>query len=424
MQNIGFGILYTWNALYLILGVISLVNLLFVIITFLLSANRNKNHISYRKKISVIIPVYNTSRIIKRCLKGVFLSGYNNNLEIICVNDGSTDDTLEILQSISKKHSNLKIFSVPHGGKAHALNYGVKKAKYDFVVVLDADMYIEKGSIEKLTAAMRDPSVGYSFGVVNIDIQNKLNPLEYFQSIEFNYMNLMRIITSNVFHYPVWFSGQYVCYRKDVLRKVSMFDPKLLIEDFDISARLFDSGYKSAFVNNAESRTLPMTTFGSLISQRMRWYYGGLQTVNKNYLISIKKFSYLHYVNFSYLLWFANSLIMFPAIIYSSSVTIAHGKPEQIFVTLLNNTFAGVYVFYYAISQGLNMNIGYIIYRSIGSLIFLTILISILTIDRKFNITTYVHVFCYFIYILFLQGCLLLSLIYYPLKKVLYSNNN
>ena len=91
-----------------------------------------------QKLISVIIPVYNTAEYLPRCLDSVINNGYKN-LEIICVNDGSTDSSPEILRRYEKNDSRIKVIDVPNGGVSRARNIGLDNASGEYIAFIDSD---------------------------------------------------------------------------------------------------------------------------------------------------------------------------------------------------------------------------------------------------------------------------------------------
>ena len=94
--------------------------------------------------VSVIIPVYNGAEFIKDAVESVIFQDYKD-IELIVVNDGSTDNTLEILQTIWKKYKpNGRIITIPNGGLANARNVGIQNATGEYMCNLDADDYLEK----------------------------------------------------------------------------------------------------------------------------------------------------------------------------------------------------------------------------------------------------------------------------------------
>lgn len=101
-------------------------------------------------KISVIVPVYNSEKYIDKCLNSIINQTYQN-IEIIIVNDGSTDSSEQIINKYIEKYPNLiKYFYINHYGVAYARNYGIDKASGSFFIFVDSDDYIELNLISEL----------------------------------------------------------------------------------------------------------------------------------------------------------------------------------------------------------------------------------------------------------------------------------
>lgn len=99
--------------------------------------------------ISVIIPVYNGAKYIEKCLDSVYNQGLkHDSFEILAINDGSTDDTAEIIKAYSKKVDNINLINKENGGVSSARNVGIDSARGDFVLFLDADDELVKGSLQ------------------------------------------------------------------------------------------------------------------------------------------------------------------------------------------------------------------------------------------------------------------------------------
>lgn len=100
-------------------------------------------------KVSVIIPVFNSDSYIKKCLDSI-LNQTLDNIEVILIDDGSTDDSLQIIQQYSKKYSNIKYKSKKNEGQAIARNIGIEMATGEFICFVDSDDYIENNMLEML----------------------------------------------------------------------------------------------------------------------------------------------------------------------------------------------------------------------------------------------------------------------------------
>lgn len=92
-------------------------------------------------KISIIVPVYNTAPWLSRCLDSICTQSYRN-LEILCVNDGSTDNSAEILEEYAAKDSRIKVFTQENAGLSAARNTGLKHATGEWVTGVDSDDYL------------------------------------------------------------------------------------------------------------------------------------------------------------------------------------------------------------------------------------------------------------------------------------------
>ena len=101
------------------------------------------------QKISIIIPVYNVEKYLKQCLDSV-IGQTLQDIEIICINDGSTDNSLKILQEYAQKCNKLKIFSTKNSGLACTRNFGIEKAKGKYLFFLDSDDYLASENVFEL----------------------------------------------------------------------------------------------------------------------------------------------------------------------------------------------------------------------------------------------------------------------------------
>lgn len=101
-------------------------------------------------KVSVIIPAYNASTHIRKCLESIVAQTIFGQLEVIIVNDGSTDDTEQILMAYSKKYSNISVITISNGGVSNARNIGIQCAKGSYITFVDSDDWIDSGCYENM----------------------------------------------------------------------------------------------------------------------------------------------------------------------------------------------------------------------------------------------------------------------------------
>ena len=99
-------------------------------------------------KISVIVPVFNASKTIKKCIESI-LNQTSPVFEIVLVNDGSTDNSEQVIKKYKEKYDNIKYYSKENSGVANTRNYGIEKATGDYILFIDSDDYIEQDLIEK-----------------------------------------------------------------------------------------------------------------------------------------------------------------------------------------------------------------------------------------------------------------------------------
>ena len=109
-------------------------------------------------KLSVIIPVYNVEKYLKECLDSITRQTVKD-IEIICVDDGSTDNSPDILKEYQKKDSRIKIITKENGGQASARNLGIKEAQGEYIAFIDSDDFIEEEMLEKLYTKANDDNL-------------------------------------------------------------------------------------------------------------------------------------------------------------------------------------------------------------------------------------------------------------------------
>lgn len=105
--------------------------------------------------LSIVIPVYNVEKYLEQCLDSVLLQSYQD-IEIILVNDGSTDNSLAICEQYQVKNHKIKVVSKPNGGLSSARNYGLQYVQGDYLTFLDSDDYVSDSIYEKMIKEIND----------------------------------------------------------------------------------------------------------------------------------------------------------------------------------------------------------------------------------------------------------------------------
>lgn len=124
----------------------------------------------YNPKVSVIIPVYNVEAFIAQCLESVINQTYKN-LEIICINDGSTDSSKDICDSFTQRDNRVRVIDQKNKGLSGARNSGIEYAKGEFIFLLDSDDWLASRAIESLV----NDSKGYDVIVGGVLAYNESN---------------------------------------------------------------------------------------------------------------------------------------------------------------------------------------------------------------------------------------------------------
>lgn len=116
-------------------------------------------------KISIIVPVYNTETFLEKCLTSL-INQTLSDIEIICINDGSTDNSLAILEKYAKEDSRIKIITQENSGQSVARNNGIKNATGEYIGFIDSDDYIDINFYEKLYNAAKNNDADISCATI------------------------------------------------------------------------------------------------------------------------------------------------------------------------------------------------------------------------------------------------------------------
>ncbi len=166
--------------------------------------------------VSVIIPVFNQENLIEKVVNGIFLSTYQN-LEVVAVNDGSKDNTKQVLDELAKNNPRLKVIHKKNGGKRTAVATGFYAAKGDFVVLVDSDSIVDKYAIEEFMKVFSgNPKVGGIVGngkVLNAD----KNLLTKCQDAWYDYSFNIGKTTESTFGTVLCLSGCLAAYRREAV---------------------------------------------------------------------------------------------------------------------------------------------------------------------------------------------------------------
>ncbi|WP_189844579.1 bifunctional polysaccharide deacetylase/glycosyltransferase family 2 protein [Streptomyces umbrinus] len=245
---------------------------------------RNKRRFSWgptvTQPVSVIVPAYNEKECIANTLESLAKSTHP--IEIIVVDDGSTDDTSQIARDAARSFgmTNVRVIRQENAGKPAALNNGVRSASYDIVVMMDGDTVFEPDAVHQLVQPFADPEVGAVAG--NAKVGNRNTIIGAWQHIEYVMgFNLDRRMYDLLRCMPT-IPGAIGAFRRDAVLEVGGMSEDTLAEDTDITIAMHRGGWRVVYQEHARAWTEAPASLKQLWSQRYRWSYGTMQALWKH----------------------------------------------------------------------------------------------------------------------------------------------
>lgn len=228
-----------------------------------------------KKPVSVVIPTYNAHKYIKKVIEALFDQDYPGTIELIVVNDGSTDDSLEIVENLQKKWG-FKVINQPHQGAVAATNNGLMTARHDIICSVDSDVVLHRDWLGKIAEEFDDPAVGAVQGyyktpkgisflarMMGYDIEARYDSIKS--------KDVTQVCTGNT------------AYSRSALEKVGFFDPSFTYGyDNDMSYRLKKSGFRVVFRKDALCDHYWKTDIRGYILQQYRSAYGRMHLIKKH----------------------------------------------------------------------------------------------------------------------------------------------
>jgi cellulose synthase/poly-beta-1,6-N-acetylglucosamine synthase-like glycosyltransferase len=228
--------------------------------------------------VSVIIPVYNKVEYVRDAIDSVLRLTHKKR-EIIVVNDGSTDGSENICREYASRGLVRLLDFTKNGGKAAALNAGVKAAKGDLILTVDGDSTLEPDALSEMVNHFSDKRIGAVAGVVTVNkfkgMLNRFQVLEYFQQA---FQRMVQAFWSAVLVLP----GPISLYTKSAIIEAGGFEHDTLVEDWDMTMKIHKVGYDVITDNNAKAHTFAPAGLGEWWRQRIRWSRGGIKIARKH----------------------------------------------------------------------------------------------------------------------------------------------
>ena len=229
--------------------------------------------------ITVLIPCFNEAKVIASSIERILKSNWPR-LEVIVLDDGSTDGTAAIVREFYGKEPRVTLLSFPNGGKARALNRGLVEAKGDVIIALDADTLFPPDTLPRLARWFVDPRVGAVAG--NAIVGNRLNLITRWQALEYvTAQNLERRALAALGAVTV-VPGAVGAWRREALIQLGGYPADTLAEDQDLTLAFQRAGWRVEFDSSARAYTEAPDTVRGLLNQRFRWSFGTLQCLWKH----------------------------------------------------------------------------------------------------------------------------------------------
>ncbi|GAB3678039.1 glycosyltransferase [Actinocorallia lasiicapitis] len=228
--------------------------------------------------LTVIVPAFNEEAGIAASVRSLMDTDYQGPLEILVVDDGSTDRTAEIVDAL--RVPGVRLIRKANGGKPSALNAGIEQARGEILVMVDGDTVFQRDTLRQLVKAFTDPVVGAVSG--NTKVANRGGILGRWQHIEYVIgFNLDRRMFDLLECMPT-VPGAIGAFRADALAAVGGVSDDTLAEDTDLTMAVARSGRRVVYEENAIAWTEAPASLRQLWRQRYRWCYGTMQAMWKH----------------------------------------------------------------------------------------------------------------------------------------------
>ena len=243
--------------------------------------------------VTIIVPCFNESNTAIATINSILDLDYpKDKLDVMIIDDGSTDDTLKTLE-IFRENPQVQIFSKENGGKHTALNFAIERSKSELIGCLDADSFLDKDAIKNMIPYFADQKV--MAVVPSIKVHSTGNVLQKIQKIEYNWGIFVRKILSylNALHVT---PGPATIFRRKVFQNIGKYKHAHHTEDMEMALRMQKHNYKIVNSHRSVVYTVTPKTIKTLYKQRRRWTYGFLKnTIDYKYMFFKKEYGNLSF---------------------------------------------------------------------------------------------------------------------------------
>ena len=243
--------------------------------------------------VSIIVPAWNEEKTLAKTIDSLLEIKYpKGKLEIIVVNDGSTDKTLEVARNYEYKYKRVIVLTKENGGKGSAMNLGIETATRELIASMDADSFATPDSLKRMIAYFEDPVVAAVSPMMKV--YKPKTRIQKLQRVEYMMMISMRKVLSFFDGVPVT-PGPLSIYRASVFKELGGFEEDNITEDQEMALRIQKAHYRLKCAVTSVVYTSAPPGFRTLLQQRVRWNRGWLYNVlfrKENKYINLMKPKY------------------------------------------------------------------------------------------------------------------------------------
>ncbi|ABR74227.1 poly-beta-1,6 N-acetyl-D-glucosamine synthase [Actinobacillus succinogenes] len=233
--------------------------------------------------VSIMIPCYNEADNLDDAIPYLLKLKYPK-FELIFINDGSKDETGEIIDRWAQKDNRIVALHQENAGKASALNYGLTVAKGKYIGCIDGDAVLDYRAVDYMVQALEsNPQYGAVTG--NPRVRNRSTILGCLQTSEFSSIIGLIKRAQSVMGTIFTVSGVCCLFKAEAMQKIGGWSTNMITEDIDVSWKLQTAGYNIVYEPRALCWTLMPETIRGLFKQRLRWAQGGAETIIKYFPI-------------------------------------------------------------------------------------------------------------------------------------------
>lgn len=280
-------------AIYLVLFVALVPGFIFIfaLISLLCGKKKKKRCCKRPCDVTILIPVYNACDSIRETIESIQRQKYCGRISVVIIDDGSTDSTLEVLESLHLGYD-VKVLKLEHRGKAAALNEGLKEVKTNYTITLDSDTVLHPDALQNVMDSLTnaDPKTAATAGCIFVknDRQNFIAKLQQWDYT----LGIFGVkLYQGEYSSTLVAQGAFSAYKTNVLQQIGGWK-SCVGEDIVLTWELLSIGYQTNFAKDAISFTQVPSTLKGLFRQRKRWARGMIEAFKKVPVLTSKQMNW------------------------------------------------------------------------------------------------------------------------------------